>query len=93
MAKKQFELPGVESPKNKAVEDAAEAYVDVRDKRMRLTGQEVEKREVLLDEMRKARLKAYRYDETVVLLTAEEKVKVKKVKDADDGEGDDDTDD
>jgi hypothetical protein len=86
MSKRQEELPGVERRVIKAVENAADDYVDVRDKRMALTTKEVEKRAVLIHEMEKAGVTSYRYDDRVITLEAKAKVKVKN---AHDDEGDD----
>lgn len=86
MAKKQPDLPTMEKPVIKSVEDAAEDYVGVRDKRMRLTEQECEKRTILIHEMKKAKLTSYTFDGQVVLLDTKDAVKVRTLKD-DDGEG------
>jgi hypothetical protein len=86
MAKKQTELKGIEAP-FPAVEDAAEKYIDVRDKRMSLTEKEVDARAVLVHEMQKEKLTSYRFDDQVVtLLPGKEKVRVKTVTDDDNGD-------
>jgi len=87
MAKKQGELPGVERKVIKAVENAADDYVDVRDKRMTLTTKEVEKRAVLIAAMEEHGITSYRYDDRVITLEAKAKVSVKNAHDGD-GEND-----
>lgn len=86
MAKKQGELPGVEKPVVKAVEEAADEYVNVRDRRMKLTEAEVEKRSILIHEMKKARLTSYSYDGQVITLDTKDAVKVRALKADDDAE-------
>jgi hypothetical protein len=84
---KQKELPGIERQKVKAIEDAADDYVAVRDKRMALTEKEVEAREVLLALMDKHGLTNYRYDDQIISVLPARKVKVKHFKDdADSGD-------
>ena len=89
MAKAQRELAGMERPKVKEIEDAAEDYVAIRDKRMSLTEKEVDARAVLLAAMEKHKLDAYRFDDRVVIVLPAKKVKVKT---ASDDEGDDEGD-
>ena len=82
MAKDQTELKGIERPVIKAIEDAAEDYETIRDKRMALTEKEIEAKSKLLDLMKKHKCKLYRYDERIVeLVPGEDGVKVKKAKD------------
>lgn len=73
----QAEIPGTERPKIKEIELAAEAYVSIRDKRMRLTEQEVELKGALIDVVHKHADKItpngegerhYRFDDLVVIL-------------------------
>jgi hypothetical protein len=84
MAKhKSVDLPGmvgdgVEEKRIKAIDDAADLYTDARDKRMTLGEQEVERREKLLDLMKKHGLKRYQYDGQMVEIT--DGLKVKKIK-------------
>lgn len=49
MASKQTEIPGMEAPKIKEIEQAAEAYTSVRDKRMALTVKEVAAKMALIE--------------------------------------------
>ena len=80
MPKKQAELPGVEAPSIKAIDDAADEYVSVRDKRMALTEKEITARDVLANLMHKHKLESYRYDDRIVTIVPAEKVKVKTAK-------------
>lgn len=57
---KQDELPGVERPKIKEVEDAAEAYEEARDERMKLTEEETEAQVALVEVMKKHKVKVYK---------------------------------
>ena len=85
--KKQPELEGMTGPGVAPVvipeiDKAAEKYVNIRDKRMLLTEDEIEAKGLLTELMKKHSLKTYRYDERLVeLKPGEETVKVKKVKD------------
>jgi hypothetical protein len=53
MPPRQSELPGTEAPRCKDIEEAAEAYTSVRDKRMALTTKEVEAQNALVLVMQK----------------------------------------
>ena len=83
MAKKQEELPGVEgegvSPvKIKEIEVAADNYVEVRDKRMKLTEKEIASRDVVVSLMKKHNISKYVYDDhQIVLEHGADKVKVR----------------
>lgn len=59
---KQTQIPGTERKTIKEIDDAAEAYVEARDKRMKLTEREVEAREALVNAMRRNGLEVYRDD-------------------------------
>jgi len=94
MAKKQTELPikgpGVAPVKIKALDDAAEKYVHARDRRMKLTEEEVEAKRDLIHLMHKNEDKLgrdgdgalrYKYEEenlVVELKPGDETLKVKK---------------
>lgn len=96
MPRKQLEIPGTEAPSIPEVEKAADEYVKIRDKRMRLTEQEVTAKinlvQVLLEH--EAELapgedgtKTYRYDDEIVILKPGKRiVKVKAVHDDEDEE-------
>jgi hypothetical protein len=76
--KRQQEIPGTKR----------KAYIEVRDERMVLTKQEVEKKGELMDAMRKHKLDTY-CDENAVpallvtLVAGEDKVKVRRAEDDD----------
>lgn len=90
---KQKELDGMERPTIKEIEEAAEDYVDARDRRMKMTEKEVACKSVLLQLMIKHESELskngegeliYRYeDEEVRLLPGKANVKVKAVHDTD----------
>jgi len=86
-------LPGTEDAAIAEIEKAAEAYEDVRDERMRLTGEEVEKKEKLLEAMDKHEKTEYIFNDHKVEVVEEpgtRTVKVKKIgkkKDSEEGEG------
>jgi hypothetical protein len=89
---KQTTIPGT-TPKSIAeIDKAAEAYVEVRDKRMKLTVKEVEAQATLVAVMQKHGLTVYRCsstDETLdVVMITKTKAKVKGPKDEDAAEGD-----
>lgn len=92
---RQKELVGVEKESVKEIEAAAEAYVDVRDKRMKLTTKEVEAKATLIEVMRRNKRTVYRDDNAAppLLVTLKEgtvSVKVTRVDGVDGGEGDED---
>ncbi len=77
------DLPGVEGEgvsekRIKAIDDAADEYVDARDKRMTLGEKESECREKVLLLMKRHNLTTYRYDGQIVTVT--DGLKVNKVK-------------
>lgn len=80
--KNQGRLPGTEDPVIEAIEGAAEAYVEVRDKRMALTELEVKANEVLVEIMKKHGRKVYKYDGKTVKIQAETKIKAKVSRDS-----------
>ncbi len=89
--KRQLEVPGTERKKLKEANDAAEAYVDARDTRMRHTTKEVEARDALVAVMKKHNLSVYRDDEVdppllVTLTPGVDKVKVQRLKDGEEDE-------
>jgi hypothetical protein len=89
---RQKELAGVEKESVKEIEAAAEAYVDARDKRMRLTEKEVEAKTTLIEVMRKHKRTVYRDDNAAppLLITLKEGAVSVKVTTVDGvmGEGD-----
>lgn len=83
---KQTEIPGMERPKIAAIETAAENYVALRDKRMKLLENEIAAKAKLTETMQANAGKLsqdgegnliYKYDEQVVILTEATAVKVK----------------
>lgn len=84
---KQRPLPGMERAVAKDVEEAADAFVNIRDRRMSLTEKESEAQATLLAAMKAHKLSSYRYDENFVVVDSMEKVRVKRAVD-DDGDGD-----
>ncbi len=89
-AKKQTSIPGTEPKSIKEIDTAAEAYVEARDERMKLTEREVEAKQNLIRVMEKHDLSTYR-DESAdppLLVIVEEsvaKVKVRRESEDDDG--------
>jgi hypothetical protein len=93
MAKRQTALPGMERKEIPEVNDAAEAYVEARDKRMALTEKEVEAKDALLTVMTKHKLQVYKDESAspplvVTVLQGEAKVKVSVADEADDSTDD-----
>lgn len=96
MPKAQLEIPGTEGPKCKAIEQAADSYVEARDKRMRLTTKEVEAKRTLIDVCHanseflsphpdKPGVMVHRFgDEIVELVPGKAKVKVRHAADEED---------
>lgn len=80
MPKKQLEIPGTEPVTIPEIEEAADTYVALRDKRMALTQKEIDARAVLIAAMDEHKLTSYRYDDNVVTVEPSEKVHVKKAK-------------
>ena len=69
----------MEKPVIKEIEDAAEHYVTIRDKRMALTEKECEAQAELLAAMKAHKLDSYRYDERIVSVVKKDKARVKSV--------------
>jgi len=67
MARNQTDLPiegeGVSRPKIKALEEAIDAWNSVKEKRMKLTKTEVEKRDAVLALMKQHQLEEYQFDD------------------------------
>ena len=87
MPRKQTEIPGTERTVLPNVTSAAESYVDVRDQRMKLTTEEVSKREILVMEMKEAGLDSYVDEEAGLEIVIEHRDKVKVRRLPEDGEG------
>lgn len=94
MAKRarQIEVPGTERKVNKEVSEAAETYVEERDKRIALSVKEKAAKTALIEVMKKNNVNVYRDDEAdppfVVTISTTDNVKVTEVQGAveDDGE-------
>ena len=81
---RQSELPGVEREKIPAIEEAAERYVKLRDRRMSVLEDEIEAKQALLLAMTEARKKSYRTDDDrIVTVEPKQQVRVKKIEDKD----------
>lgn len=88
---RQVDLPGTEDRAIKPLEDIAESYADVRDRRMALNKEEAELKTHALKLMHKYDKTIYRHDGIEIrIVDGEEdvKVKVKKATDEDDPDGD-----
>lgn len=85
---KQKMIEGTEPLSIKEIDEAAMAYVYVRDKRVALLEKEIELKEILSAAMKTHELEIYEYDGNVVMWTRKEKevlkVKRKKSQDEDD---------
>lgn len=82
--RRQLEIAGTERPRVKEVDAAAEEYVEIRDKRMKLTVEEKERKEKLIAVMQQHKLTFYEDLESdpplqVWLVNGEVNVKVKKL--------------
>lgn len=91
MPKKQLEIAGTERQREPEIDSAAEAYVEQRDKRMKLTEKEVTAKEALIAVMKKHKLEVYRDDSVspplvVTLVPGKDKVKVTEADAANEGE-------
>jgi len=79
----QLQISGTERKQIRAIEIAADNYREARDERMELTESEVAARDALVQEMRKADVKVYKFhdhdgEEITVELDETTKVKVRK---------------
>jgi hypothetical protein len=88
---KQTKLPGTVPPRIAAIDRAADAYVDVRDERMKLTKTETERKSALIVTMKQAGQRVYRGGSgsdvyVVTLIEGAEKVKVSRAGENGDGE-------
>lgn len=93
---KQTELPGTERPTIKEIDKAADHYVSIRDKRMKLTEQEVTAKtnllQVVLEHERQLSKNdqgelVYRYDDEIVIVKpGKANVKVKGAHDEEEDE-------
>lgn len=86
MARKQQLIEGTEPLSIPEIDEKAEKYVSVRNKRMKLNLEEVQLRDELVSLMHEHNISVYDWDEQIVELTATEKIKVRQRKDAENGE-------
>ena len=80
----QDNLPGMEDREIKALQEAAIHYAKIRDKRQKLTAEEVELKADVLKLMHKHKREHYEYNGVSIDIVMEEetvKVKIRKVKD------------
>ncbi len=86
----QTNIPGTEPPRIPEVDAAASAYLSIRDDRRALLEDQREAKRKLVEAMKKSGQLVYRnVDENIlVTLETEDKVKVKREKDASDDDGD-----
>lgn len=83
---RQSRLPGTGDASIPEIESAAEEYVKLRDKRMKILTQEVESKTTLMTVMKSNKKNYYSYDGLEVrIVRGDEKVKVSKA-DAEDDE-------
>jgi hypothetical protein len=71
MAARTATLPGMGDERIEVIKDAALKYVDIRDRRMGLTKEEVESKSDLLDLMHEHKLKRYFDSEAEILVEIE----------------------
>ena len=88
--KKQGFLPGMDPPSIKAIDDAADIYYDVMTERVKLSKEEDEAKDNLIDKMKEHGLDRYETaDGKVVTVTSKSNIKVKRKKDAEESNGED----
>lgn len=75
-AEKQGFIAGMEPPSILEIDEAADAFVAVRNKWQKARGPMDERRNILEAVMKKHQLKSYEYDGKIVQFVAEEKIKV-----------------
>lgn len=69
------------------VDAAADAYIEARDARMELSKEEAKAQAALMLVMARKKLRAYEYAGRLVEVFANEKVRVKRMKDDENGDG------
>ena len=82
MSGEGFDPPGAVAE----IDKAAEAYLEVRDQRIKLTKSETETRSGLIAVMRQHERATYRYNGRTISIETKDKVKVLKDKDEEDGD-------
>lgn len=89
MAKKQKQgfLPDMEPPSIKAIDDAADIYYDAMQERVKLSREEDEAKDNLIDKMKEHGLDRYETaDGKVVTVTSKSNIKVKRKSNAESGD-------
>lgn len=84
--KKQTFIPGTEPESHPDIDRAAELYVDARDERCRLSKEEAEAQDNLLETMLKHGLSTYEFDGKIVVALSKTKIVVKTKKDKANGD-------
>lgn len=74
---RQQRIKGTEQESIPGLDAAIEEYVEIRDKRMRLTEKEIEARTALEELMRQNKKKTYKHDGYIAELQSTEKAKVR----------------
>ncbi len=85
---KQEHLPTLEPPSIKALDEAIDAYQEVKLARVALSAKEMVAREAVATIMRDHKLNLYKTSDGNLLASFEEKCKVKRAKDDDGGDSD-----
>ena len=78
-------MPGTEDPVISEIEDLAESYAELRDKRIALLAQEIKIKDQLMQTMKATNKRHYHRDGIDVTIIAESETVKVKVKKADDG--------
>lgn len=82
MAKaKQQHLSGMEPPSIKAIDKAADVYVEARNARMNAGVREKERKIILAELMKQNGLTEYEYDGKIIRVLSKENVKVNEISD------------
>lgn len=77
---KQGHLDGMAPPSIPSIDQAAENYYEVMMDRVKLSKEEDQAKDALINEMNVNSLQRYEYDGKVVMLVSTSKVKIKKTK-------------
>lgn len=85
-AKQQYLSEDMAPPKIKAIDDQAERYVELRDRRMAALKDECEAKDALMGLMKKHSLPAYDCDAYTVLVSSTTDLRVKRKKGGEEGE-------
>lgn len=91
--KKQSMIPGTETPSIPELDALADQYVNLRDARLELLRDEVNKRDLLAILLKKHGLSVYCYGDNVVEVKNSEKIRVRKAAFQEDDSGEEEIDD